>query len=634
MKKLFSSLLNFYSHWKKITFWRPILLTLLWAICTYFGLHGPALPSLIQQTYDYSEGWEYAWSDSLDSNEQVSNWKPYQVGQDFPERNHREYIVLRNTIPKINYPQPSIFIFGLDQSTRCYLENKEIYRLGKWPIRNRNDFGGFFRYILIPLEPEYSGKKIYFRIQSQWVNIGFSHSVLIGKSSDLIFYQFFIHDAPLLGLSLISFFLCLLFLFISISLNKKIYFTYSSLYLFTSLILIYQSHLILVFSNYPILITLIGQISIPMILLLLIEISKRFIAKKDRKYLKQASSIYSLIIIYYIIMTYILSFDSNFQNFVAIPVWCSIIIFDLFIPFLFFRNAKKHTRSHYFFIFGILSLDLSNIPQILYELNFLNTNPNFYYHFGVLIFILSLAFSAYDAIVAMYKILEKSKLNLQALVKERTKKIEENQKLIIELEKKIIKKEAEDTIFADFHDNFGARLLDLKLMIKKSQNPLNNAEQLVNQVEKIAKGLRNKIIQYEDEELMQKDFYMGLRSSLFHRYELHLRRIIVKLEIEETELPKPNEAQMLNLKAIFSEIASNDLKYGISDSISTFQFDYLIKQDYFQVVFTAKTNYAKRTDLRNGKGKSTLLKRVIELGGKLQEDLSDEDYKLVLHWRI
>jgi len=320
------------------------------------------------------------------------------------------------------------------------------------------------------------------------------------------------------------------------------------------------------------------------------------------------------------------AWDSKLQIFLDIPLYTSILFSDILIPILIIRNIKNLQRSQLSFIIGLSALIVGNIPQALFELGLSKSYPLFYFHLGVFVFILAIAFSAYDSLLSMYKEMEASQKNLQKLVSDRTRDIEEKQERILKLERNIVKKQTEESMLVDFHDQIGARLLDLKNLLLNRKNENINKDEILRHVGLIASGLKERINTYENQELTKQDFFTGLRVSIFQRYYLSKRRAIININISNSNSEIVFKDEVINLlHNIFTEIVNNDLKYGMADSISKFDLDFEKKTGILNVVFKANTTYQYQGE---GFGKKSLRLRVQNCGGTLEESIKESEYFL------
>lgn len=603
-----------------------------------FGIHNLPSPPLYQNQNALNSGWEYAWGslekdlESIEPTNLELKWKPYTIGQSFPGVERINFIWIRNKLPKLDFLNPALYISGVDQNFICFVEDKKIFSMGTIPITARKDFPGFFRYILIPLEKRHSEKTIYFYINSKWVNIGLSQSVLYGKESDLIFYRFLSNDAFLLFLAILCFFLSIVLRFIQISLNKKSLVHISGLYFFVSLVFIYQTSFSLVFWNYPVFYTLIGQFGITMTEYYLLQTGSRLVFGKERKFVKWFISLYYYFMIYIVAMAYFLPMEQIWHNFIGLPTWILVFLGGLVLVYSIWKGKHYKRKSTAVFLFGLTLLVCSTIPQILYELSLIPIYPNFYFHLGLLSFILSLGYISYIHLHKMYVLAQKSKQSLEKAIQDRTKELEEKQKKIIVLERKMASKETEESILADFHDEIGANILDLKALALqcKTDDKKIKWDELLDKVDQIAIGLKERIYTYEDKELMKENFVFGIKSFLFHRYELHNRRILIK-DNEDVSLDSLSDDWKKDFISLVQEISSNDIKYGRNGATSLLSITQnKDSTNNLTIDFTASSNFLTSRREGVGKGSKTIRARVEHWNGKVVESLDSEKYAITI----
>ncbi len=632
MRKLLQSLHKFSGNK------RFFVLIILYILATSFGVHNRPNPPLFQNLSSLDSGWEYAWGiqerdlDSLDPTKLDLRWKPYTIGQNFPDRQNQNYLWIRNKIPELDFPHPSLYFSGIDQNFLCYVESQKIYSMGTIPMVQRKDFMGFFRYILIPLEKRHSGKTIYFYLNSKWINIGLAHLVLYGKESDLIFYRFFSHDSILLFLALLCLILSIVLRFIQFSLKRNLLVHIAGIYFFSALVFLYQTQFTLVFWNYPVLITLLGQFGIVMTEYYLLQTGLRLVYGKERKLVKQFISFFYYFLIYVVIMAYLLPMEREFHYLISIPSWFLIFFGGSLLFYCILKGKHYKRKSTAVFFAGLLVLVFSTIPQILYELGFNSIYPNFYFHLGLFIFILSLGYISYIHLHKMYVLAQKSKQSLEKAIQDRTKELEEKQKKIIVLERKMASKETEESILADFHDEIGANILDLKALALqcKTDDRKVKWDELLDKVDQIAIGLKERIYTYEDKELMKENFVFGIKSFLFHRYELHNRRILIK-EDDSLPLDFASEDWKKDFISLVQEISSNDIKYGRQGAASHLSITQnKDSTDNLTIDFTASSNFLTSTREGVGKGSKTIRARVEHWKGKVVESLDSEKYAITI----
>lgn len=192
-----------------------------------------------------------------------------------------------------------------------------------------------------------------------------------------------------------------------------------------------------------------------------------------------------------------------------------------------------------------------------------------------------------------------------------------------------IKKELEiveerEKIFADIHDNLGGKLLDLSFQLNLIQKdmiiPSSAKERIENTINSVLKGLRNRLLIFEDMKSIEENFAVGLQIFLIRRYNLAERKIVFQSEkySNKSRIPKESYSNLLN---IISELVNNDLKYGYGISHWT-----LTSQDnkiVFQMLSNTNWNQEK---VQVGNGHITILKRVEAFRINFSDKIEDGKY--------
>ena len=120
--------------------------------------------------------WEFRWDDiappDLNQNFPVKEgWKPVIDPIAVPERNGRNILWLKCTIPQNNYPNPTIFCRLIFEVFDIYLDGKKIYSFGFPDRGEQSEFAGWPWHI-IPVPPGSGGRELFFRIKSNHAKIG------------------------------------------------------------------------------------------------------------------------------------------------------------------------------------------------------------------------------------------------------------------------------------------------------------------------------------------------------------------------------------------------------------------------------------------------------------------------------
>ncbi|MBC8235137.1 hypothetical protein H8E77_36790 [bacterium] len=124
---------------------------------------------------EITQGWQYRWGDSpIDEkgiplwtydNMESPEWKPTTSTMNPPERKGHKILWLRVKLPQGQWKQPALRIPTVHHSFEVYLGDKLMYRSGDLVPSDKNKFTAFKWYI-IPLEVDFHGKTLAFRIYS------------------------------------------------------------------------------------------------------------------------------------------------------------------------------------------------------------------------------------------------------------------------------------------------------------------------------------------------------------------------------------------------------------------------------------------------------------------------------------
>lgn len=138
------------------------------------------VPQAAYAALDLDEGWEYRWGHSPVTDEGVPEWV---LGQDSrqwssigfpsnpPDRNGREHVWYRLTLPEGEWQEPVLYIYSVDLIVQVWLDGENIYQYGTFDDQGRGHFQGW-PWHAIPLPKDFEGKPIYFRIFSDYTDIG------------------------------------------------------------------------------------------------------------------------------------------------------------------------------------------------------------------------------------------------------------------------------------------------------------------------------------------------------------------------------------------------------------------------------------------------------------------------------
>ena len=142
-------------------------------------------------------GWEYRWGDSpfdeagiplwTQSPEQDDQWQAIGFPSNPPGRARQQNAWFRTTLPAGEWRDPILYIFSVDLITEVYMDGERIYHYGTFTPEGGGRFEGW-PWHMISLPPDYAGKQIYFRIWSNYSDIGLWGEVKIMDRPDFYLY--------------------------------------------------------------------------------------------------------------------------------------------------------------------------------------------------------------------------------------------------------------------------------------------------------------------------------------------------------------------------------------------------------------------------------------------------------------
>jgi len=185
---------------------------------------------------EITEGWQYRWGDSPIDEKGVSlwsydnieskEWEPTWSTMNPPGHQGHKTLWLRVRLPEGQWKGPSLFIPYVFQIFEVYLEDKLIYKYGERKPSGKNRFAPF-RWHIIPLEPDFHGKTLAFRIYSDSSqDIGIDGNVSLGSQANLIKIIMADIDQFILGFLFIFIGLFSVFIFLRRR-EQKVYFSLS-----------------------------------------------------------------------------------------------------------------------------------------------------------------------------------------------------------------------------------------------------------------------------------------------------------------------------------------------------------------------------------------------------------------------
>lgn len=158
--------------------------------------------------------WEYQWGDLPVSDNKVDlsaakSWNSIDFPANPPARGDHDYAWFRTILPEANFPKPVIFITSIDLNVEVFLEDQLIYRFGDL------DDGRFrgWPWHQIDLPDNYSGKPVYFRVYSDYTEIGLWGETKLMDRSDMLLHILGsgLHELIVAAFSLLVAFVTLVF---------------------------------------------------------------------------------------------------------------------------------------------------------------------------------------------------------------------------------------------------------------------------------------------------------------------------------------------------------------------------------------------------------------------------------------
>jgi hypothetical protein len=210
----------------------------------------------------------------------------------------------------------------------------------------------------------------------------------------------------------------------------------------------------------------------------------------------------------------------------------------------------------------------------------------------------------------------------------KVKLLKQNHKIII-LEKQFRVKERTE-IFQDIHDYLSSGLTDLMLLFNELKPniklKLSKIEQIQRTLYSTISKLNSRLNVHDELKWLHDDFIMGLKMILVRRYQFSKRKL--RLECSDYTLLKVNNeihhSKIVEILPLISEIATNDLKFGIGDIFWKIDCD----DTNLMLSYETGSNFDKNK--KCGIGTNSIKKHVYNLGGFMVEDLENGRYNLKL----
>ena len=207
------------------------------------------------------EGWQYRWGDSpllADGTplwileDEPEQWHAIAFPSNPPGRHGREHAWFRVTLPEGEWFAPVLYIYSVDIIVQVWFQGELLYQYGTFDEQGRGRFEGW-PWHQIPLPENYEGETVYFRVFSNYTDIGLWGEVAILDYPDLV-----LHIASRSAESLVIATICALIallalIFAIIQRGQKSFFSIALFSLATAVMLVAESQASLLIADTPLL---------------------------------------------------------------------------------------------------------------------------------------------------------------------------------------------------------------------------------------------------------------------------------------------------------------------------------------------------------------------------------------------
>ncbi|WP_228128439.1 GGDEF domain-containing protein [Marinobacter daepoensis] len=158
------------------------------------GLWFSSAASAAMQPLD--ESWQYRWGDSpvlADGTpawlfeDAPDQWHDIGFPSNPPGRDGRDYAWFRVTLPEGNWFHPVLYVYSVDIIVQVWFRGERLYQYGTFEGEGRGAFEGW-PWHEIQLPDDYEGETLYFRVFSDYTDIGLWGEVAITEPPDLTLY--------------------------------------------------------------------------------------------------------------------------------------------------------------------------------------------------------------------------------------------------------------------------------------------------------------------------------------------------------------------------------------------------------------------------------------------------------------
>ncbi len=309
--------------------------------------------------------WEYILGDSpfknniplwsIEKNNKIK-WQEIEYPSNPINRNNETNIWFRVKLPDKLPIDASLYIVSIDLIVEVYYKSNQIYKFGEFNKEGKGKFEGW-PWHLIPIEQNSQGEYLYFRIFSDYTDIGLWGEILIDSKAN-IYEKILEDDFPKIIIGAISIFVSLLFIVSFLSKFRKIeILILGLLFLTQGLNVFFSVRTIEIFFFFPLLkqyILLISFFFFPMGMAMFMDKSINY--KVPFQLIKRIWQFHLIYLVCSIIGSLLgfFSIVSTYKYFDIIYNFLTLPILTLFIIYFFFKgNRQTKIITFSFFIISL-----------------------------------------------------------------------------------------------------------------------------------------------------------------------------------------------------------------------------------------------------------------------------------------
>ncbi len=150
-------------------------------------------------SYHWGDPWSYHWGDLWAATQSLAalNWHTTAAPENIPGRNGQSTLWLRLEVPTGSWRDPYLLVSSVDLSIQVFDQQNAsmnsqlpvparlLYQFGEFDAAGRSRFAGWpWHMIRVPRDT--LGQTLYFRVFSDYTDIGLSGEVLLGERAELL----------------------------------------------------------------------------------------------------------------------------------------------------------------------------------------------------------------------------------------------------------------------------------------------------------------------------------------------------------------------------------------------------------------------------------------------------------------